>query len=233
MIAVLPAPGPHPSLGDRAALFDHFVGTWDTDYTFYAADGTMSRRSGEVLFGWIIDGRALQDIWISYPTDAERDLGTTVRFYDAKTATWRVVWVHPAGGIITTLNGGAVGDRIVLRGQGNDGSLLRWSFNDIQADSFLWRGETSHDSGETWRLTGECRNEAQESLTRRREATIAPSCRFPPTSSWKCWSVTCRGMRGASRLVGSGGSHLPPSEHVTGRSGVPNLRWPLPKEERL
>ena len=157
MIGVLPAPGPHPSLGDRAALFDHFVGTWDTDYTFYAADGTMSRRSGEVLFGWIIDGRALQDIWISYPTDAERDLGTTVRFYDAKTATWRVVWVHPAGGTITTLNGGAVGDRIVLRGQGNDGSLLRWSFNDIQADSFLWRGETSHDSGETWRLTGEYR----------------------------------------------------------------------------
>lgn len=157
MIAALPAPGPHPSLGDRGALFDHFVGTWDTDYTFYAADGTMSRRSGEVLFGWIIDGRALQDIWISYPADAERDLGTTVRFYDAKTATWRVVWVHPASGIVTTLSGGAVGDRIVLRGHGNDGSLLRWSFNDIQADSFLWRGEISHDSGETWRLTGEYR----------------------------------------------------------------------------
>ena len=153
----LPAPRPHPSLGDRAQLFDRLVGTWDADYTFYAADGTRSRRSGDVLFGWIIDGRALQDIWISYPADAERDLGTTVRFYDAKTATWRVVWVHPAGGIITALNGGAVGDRIVLRGQGNDGSLLRWSFNDIQADSFLWRGETSHDSGETWRLTGEYR----------------------------------------------------------------------------
>ena len=157
MIAVLPAPRPHPSLGDRAQLFDHLVGTWDADYAFYAADGTISRRSGEVLFGWIIDGRALQDIWISYPTDAERDLGTTVRFFDAKTATWRVVWVHPAGGVITTLNGGAVGDRIVLRGQGNDGSLLRWSFNDIQANFFLWRGEVSHDSGESWRLTGEYR----------------------------------------------------------------------------
>jgi hypothetical protein len=155
MIAVLPAPRPHPSLGDSALLFDQLVGTWDTDYTFYAADGTTSRRSGEVLFGWIIDGRALQDIWISYPTDAERDLGTTVRFYDAKTATWRVVWVHPASGIITTLNGGAFGDRIVLRGQGNDGSLLRWSFNDIQANSFLWRGEVSYNSGESWRLTGE------------------------------------------------------------------------------
>jgi hypothetical protein len=117
MIAVLPAPRPHPSLGDSARLFDQLVGTWDTDYTFYAADGTTSRRSGEVLFGWIIDGRALQDIWISYPADAERDLGTTVRFYDAKTATWRVVWVHPASGVITILNGGAVGDRIVLRGQ--------------------------------------------------------------------------------------------------------------------
>jgi hypothetical protein len=155
MIAVLPAPRPHPSLGDSAQIFDQLVGTWDTDYTFYAADGTTSRRSGEVLFGWIIDGRALQDVWISHPMDAERDLGTTVRFYDAKTATWRVVWVHPASGVITTLNGGAVGDRIVLRGQGNDGSLLRWSFNDIQANSFLWRGEASYNSGESWRLTGE------------------------------------------------------------------------------
>jgi hypothetical protein len=155
MITVLPTDGPHPSLGDKAKLFDHFVGTWETDFTFYAADGTVSKRKGEVLFGWIIDGRALQDIWISYPKEGERDLGTTIRFYDAKTAMWRVVWIYPAGSVITTLTGGAVGDRIVLRGQAADGGLLRWSFNEIRADSFVWRGEVSYNNGETWRLTGE------------------------------------------------------------------------------
>ncbi len=155
MISALPAQGPHTSLANKAQAFDRFVGTWDTDYTFYAPDGTTTKRTGEVLFGWIIDGRALQDIWISYPKEGERDLGTTIRFYDTKSGIWRVVWIYPAGGVITTLTGGPVGDRIVLRGQGTDGGLLRWSFNEIQADSFVWRGEVSYNNGESWRLTGE------------------------------------------------------------------------------
>lgn len=155
MISVLHAAGPHASYGDKAKLFDQFTGTWDTDYAFYAPDGSTSTRTGEVLFGWIIDGRALQDIWISYPKEGERDLGTTIRFYDPKTGMWRVTWIYPLGGVVTTLTGGEVGDRVVLRGQTSEGALVRWSFNDIKADSFVWRGEVSHNGGETWRLTGE------------------------------------------------------------------------------
>ncbi len=78
-----------------------------------------------------------------------------MRFYDPKSGMWRVVWVHPGTSTIVTLAGRHVGDRIVLRGQGNDGSLLRWSFNDIQPDSFVWRGEVSYNGGKTWRLQGE------------------------------------------------------------------------------
>jgi hypothetical protein len=52
-----------------------------------------------------------------------------------------------------TVRGGAVGDRIVLHGEGQDGSLRRWSFNDIGPDSFDWRGERSSDHGANWRLT--------------------------------------------------------------------------------
>jgi hypothetical protein len=33
-----------------------------------------------------------------------------------------------------------------------DGQLARWSFTDITADSFLWRGEVPADAGATWRL---------------------------------------------------------------------------------
>ncbi len=166
MITVLPAAGPHTSFSDKAQAFDGFVGTWDTDYTFFAADGTIAKRTGEVLFGWIIDGRALQDIWISYPKEGERDLGTTIRFYDDKTALWRIVWIYPKGSVITTLIGGPGGDRIVLRGQGSDGGMLRWSFNDIQPDSFVWRGEVSYNNGETWRLTGEYHMKRRTSAAR-------------------------------------------------------------------
>ena len=158
MITALPSLGPHRSLGEEARLFDRLVGTWDCDYSFHAQDGTVSHSSGELKFGWIIDGRALQDIWIGYPKDGskdERSIGTSVRFFDTKAKIWRVVWVAPANGLLITLQGGAEGSRIVLRGQDSDGSSLRWSFNDIQADSFVWRGEKSRDGGKSWRLEEE------------------------------------------------------------------------------
>lgn len=158
MIAVLPASGPHPSLGDEAQVFDRLVGTWDCDYSFHAEDGTVSRASGELRFGWIIDGRALQDIWITYPkgpAEEERLIGNSVRFFDAKTGMWRVVFVLPALGVLTTVEGRAEGDRIVLGGHASDGSQRRWSFNDIRADAFVWRGERSRDGGKRWRLVEE------------------------------------------------------------------------------
>ena len=158
MITALPALSPHPSLGDQARVFDRFVGTWECDYVHYEKDGSVTRYPGEVIFGWIIDGRALQDIWIWYekgrPTN-ERGIGTTLRIFDPKSGQWRIVWVSPEAGVIKTLTGGAAGDRIVLEGKADDGSSLRWSFNDIRNDSFVWRGETSSDEGKTWRLTAE------------------------------------------------------------------------------
>ncbi len=170
MITVLPSLKPHASLGEHARDFDRFIGTWDCDYASIAADGVVTHFKGELLFGWIIDGRALQDIWIGYPrgTSTERSIGTSVRFYDIKAGIWRVVWIAPSVGAIITLTGGAVGDRIVLNGQDTDGSLIRWSFNEIHPDSFVWRGETSHDQGKTWFL-------AEEHHMKRRSSATAKS----------------------------------------------------------
>lgn len=158
MIATLAAAGPHPSLGDEARVFDWLVGAWDCDFTFYDDAGTTRHASGEVLFGWVLDGRVLQDIWITYPKDGakERGIGTSVRFFDSKAKLWRVFFVSPAYGSIT-VQGGAEGDGIVLRGVDDEGAALRWSFTDIEPDSFVWRGEKSRDGGRTWRLEEEHR----------------------------------------------------------------------------
>lgn len=159
MVKALSASGPNSSLGDEARVFDRFVGVWDCEYTFFAEDGGVSRASGELKFGWILDGRAVQDIWITYPKEAskERDVGTSVRFFDPRSKVWRVLFVNPAYGSFITMQGRAEGDRIVLRGVNEEGSMLRWSFNEIQADSFTWRGEKSRDGGKTWRLREEHR----------------------------------------------------------------------------
>ena len=157
MIKGLGASSPHPSLGEEARVFDRLVGTWDCDYGFFLEDGSVRHKKGELLLGWILDGRAVQDIFVTYPADGEKDrrIGTTVRFFDTALKQWRVVFVAPQGNYLVNVQGGLEGDRIVLRGIDIDGAPIRWSFNDIKPGSFLWRGEKSHDGGKTWKVEEE------------------------------------------------------------------------------
>jgi len=99
----------------------------------------------------------MQDRWIGYPRngETERTMGTTLRYFDDKTKLWRVVFVSPKYGSAVSLRGGVEGDRLVLRGTDADGVALRWSFNEIEPNSFIWRGEASRDGGKTWRLEEE------------------------------------------------------------------------------
>jgi hypothetical protein len=157
MIAVLDAASPHPSLGEQARVFDQFIGTWECDYANFAENGTITRGKGEAMFGWILDGHAVQDVWTwtAEGDGGQRELVTDIRFFDSKSGKWRAVWVDPTSSLVKTASGGVVGDRIVLESAATDGSLDRWSFNDIAKDSFVWRGEKSRDGGKTWRLWAE------------------------------------------------------------------------------
>jgi hypothetical protein len=154
MVEALHSPSAHKSIAQQSKLFDRLVGTWDVEYSVFESGGKVTRSKGEVLFGWVLDGRVLQDIWITYPESntEERKIGTTVRFYDAKTNTWRILWVDPVDGDIAALEGGPDGNRIIFNGKNYDGGILRWSFNDIQENSFVWRGEVSNDKGKNWKL---------------------------------------------------------------------------------
>src|SRR5438132_13016604 len=79
MINVLGSADANPSIGEEAKTFDRLVGTWDADFSFYRADGSVFHKKGELLFGWVMDGHAVQDVWIGYPTEGqmERTIGTT------------------------------------------------------------------------------------------------------------------------------------------------------------
>ena len=154
MISVLGSPNPNPSLGEEAQTFDRLIGSWDADFGFPQADGTVRHKKGELHFGWVMDGHAVQDLWIGYPTgeQKERTIGTTFRFFETKLKQWRIVFISPQYNYVVTTQGGREGDRIVLRGTDSDGLPIRWTFREISPESFHWTGEKSHDGGTTWVL---------------------------------------------------------------------------------
>lgn len=159
MITALRATGPHPSLGDHASVLGRLVGSWDVEYMDISKDGKEIHRSGELLVGWVMDGRAIEDLWVVYPLEAgkDREVYADVRYFDPKSGTWPAVFIDPQIASVATFTGGAVGEnRIVLDSQDLiPGQTRRWSFNDIRNDSLVFRDAASSDGGKTWKLKSE------------------------------------------------------------------------------
>ena len=157
----LHAAGPSADRDGKMGLYGWLVGSWDLDVTEYLDDGSQRRRPGEWLFGWALEGRAIQDVWIVPPRGALRAgdaaansnrYGTTLRTYDPRIDAWHIQWTDPVSQTYLSMIGRKRGDDIVQEGEGPGGSLIRWSFSEISRDAFRWRGEISADRGATWRL---------------------------------------------------------------------------------
>lgn len=158
LTTALMATSPNRALGDQAQVLGRIVGTWDVEYTDFAKDGTATHRTGEFIVGWIMDGQAVQDLWIVNPSGKrkEREVYTTVHYFDPKARTWHATFVDPEHGSIARFAGGPVGnDRFVIETPDLGSQTNRWSFNDIRSDSFVYRDEASSDGGKTWKLQSE------------------------------------------------------------------------------
>ncbi len=154
----LHAEGPAADRADKMALYGQFVGAWDLDVTEFKDDGTTRRRSGEWHFGWALEGRAVQDVWIVPPRGQRKGdavalsnrYGTTLRVYDPAIDAWRIQWTDPVGQTYLSMIGRAQGDDIVQLGNNAAGHVVRWGFYQITPASFLWRGEASADNEASW-----------------------------------------------------------------------------------
>ena len=63
-IEALHTAGPAGPNAEQLQLFGQFIGSWDIDWSGLDADGRRHTARGELHFGWVLGGRAVQDIWI-------------------------------------------------------------------------------------------------------------------------------------------------------------------------
>lgn len=165
-VSALVASGRSPEIPESEDVYGWLVGSWELDVLHYKTVDLASRNiKGEVHFCWVLEGRAIQDIWIMPPlADRQRQrdntnnmYGTTLRIWDPATSAWRIRWTNPVSGHEERQTGRRLDDEIVQVGARLDGTPTRWRYTEITANSFRWIGEVLEPDGKTWKVEGEFR----------------------------------------------------------------------------
>jgi hypothetical protein len=159
---VLHANGPDSERKDKLALYAWLVGDWEFDVVTILEDGSRQDGKGEIHAGWVLQGRAIQDVWM-IPRFEDRQqpgieqlpgagnwYGTTLRIYDPALGAWRILWNDPATNFFSQQIARARGKSIVQEGPDPRGGTMRWIFSDIEPSAFHWTAERSTDD-KTWR----------------------------------------------------------------------------------
>ena len=150
-IKALLADGPATDRADKMGLYAWLMGRWEMDAIVHRDDGTTHEGRGEIHFDWVLEGRAIQDVWILPGVF----YGTTLRVYDPSLDAWHILWSDPVKQYYTRQIGRVRGKDIVQEGKNDAGAAVRWSFIEITSNSFRWLGERSPDGGITWELQAE------------------------------------------------------------------------------
>src|SRR5687767_9340934 len=106
-LEILPASVRAPEIPAVDDLYGWLVGSWELDVTAHDDKGNVTESTGEAHVSWVLEGRAVQDVFIN-PRLADRSplsprfanwYGTTLRIYDPSIRAWRVNWFNPHDGI--------------------------------------------------------------------------------------------------------------------------------------
>ena len=103
---LLASAGRSPEIPETEDAYGWLIGSWELDIRVYWATDVSGRSlRGEAHFGWALEGRAIQDVWIM-PRVVDRTpnvdkrmnmYGTTLRVWDPSIRAWRMTWINPAG----------------------------------------------------------------------------------------------------------------------------------------
>ena len=161
---VLIAAGRAAEIPAEHDVYGFLVGSWALDVRRYrGVDVSRNGLRGEVHAAWVLEGRAVQDVWIMPERTARKagqphefDMyGTTVRLWDPSLSAWRISWSNPAASHYEQQVGRRIGTDIVQLGTRANGPATRWRFVEMAADAFHWLGESLQPDGATWALEGE------------------------------------------------------------------------------
>jgi len=148
--------------------------------TGFLDDGTQRSRSGDWHFGWVLEGRAIQDVWIVPPrgrrghdaTGVPEYYGTTLPIYNPRSDDRRVLYIDPAIRAVPKMTGRRQCDAIVQLGHDAAGQSVRWGFDEIEATAFRWRGEWSADGGTTRQIARRIPHAAPDGRMRRQQPSF-------------------------------------------------------------
>jgi hypothetical protein len=190
-VGALLADGPSAELGEAASVFGFLIGGWNASIRDIDPNGTIRTGRGEWWFSWVLEGRALQDVWIAPPRKergqpessfaANDRYGTTVRRFDRRGNEWKIVWINPVNGAENHLRGGRDSDGITLFGE-DSGRPIRWRFVEIRPNAFTWQGtaKTMMGGSGPWRRNSNSRGSFSPRV---RSDPLFVQCRRPGVHS--------------------------------------------------
>ena len=145
----------HKFIPSDRDVFGKFIGEWSLSLTITNFDGSSLNYKGEWHFFRILQGRAIQDIWIipslnPKGSDEFHEYGTTIRTFNPKTGKWKAVWTGPVQNQFFVFDIEDNDDTITLMETGNPKLEMKWSFFDIKEDSFQWKSEMKIRGTNDW-----------------------------------------------------------------------------------
>jgi len=159
-LKALPCSRKAPELVEIDDLFGWLIGSWDTEAILHNTDGREHKTRGEVYASWVLEGRAIQDLFI-FPRRADRSSGvpargdryaTTIRTYDRTLKAWRVNFINPAADETSAqLIARREEHGIVMEGKLSGGTPIQWRYHTITPISFHYSAERL-ETDSTWKL---------------------------------------------------------------------------------
>ncbi|TIV69017.1 MAG: hypothetical protein E5V89_20650 [Mesorhizobium sp.] len=155
-LTALASDGPSVDRAKDMNLYGWLIGSWEMETIHHLGDSTIEKWTGECHFGWVLEGRAIQDIWIRPKRPSPSTMyGTTLRVFDPGSGSWHIIWSDPLNQDYSRQIGRAEGKDIVQIGDDSRGLQTRWRFTEITADSFHWIGEERSAESDPWQVTYE------------------------------------------------------------------------------